>query len=355
MSAMTDLSTTSADERTVDEAAHRLSTGTEDSRSQHYCALDLIGTRSVDAADHHAGSPLLAPAYDPLAVSRNEMGRGLELMRERLAYETEQNNRRQEALEARLLEMQAVFARALADLPRIEEQLNDRLDRLAERAARPRDGEDRRLQVIEGTVGDIGRRVTELTETQGAELEHRLQDRLTTVSAVATAATSRLEILEEHATQVGQEMSQLGDVQAVLDGGLGDLRSTLVELTDVTERLALRQATFDTQLQSLAKLQAVVTVDRRPMLRRAEGPAETGAEVTVDRAPIVGQGGLEDKQMKAHLALLEHMTDTALTASSDASGLEEHVRALAEQLAAHDETLTRLGRSVAQLRRRASS
>lgn len=67
----------------------------------------------------------------------------------------------------------------------------------------------------------------------------------------------------------------------------------------------------------------------------------------IDRPPVAGHAGLEDKQLKAQLAMLEHMTDAVLTASSDTCELEHlgnDVRALAEQLAAHDAALARLSR-----------
>ena len=288
-------------------------------------------------------------AVERLARSHDEVGRRLGLIGERLASETERSNGRYDALDAQVLEMRA-------DLPRIEEQLNDRLDRLAERAARPGAGDDRRLRAIEGTVGDIARRVTDLAETMGAELELRLRDGLTGAMETTTAATARVAVIEEYAAQIGREMSQLGDLQAVLDVGLGQLRSRLVELTDVTNALALGQATLDARLQPLAGVKPV-TDDRRRTLRRAEGPEEIGADKVVDGAPVIG-GGLEDKQLKAQLAMLEHMTDAAFTAASDGS-CHEHlgndVRALAERLAAHDDALTRLSRSVERLRRIAPS
>ena len=329
-----------------------------------------------ETAEHQSGSPgadlsPLGPASDALARSHDEMGRRLGLIGERLASETERSNGRHDALEAQLLEMRVGLAsvveriardvernetrlrelgamRHQPDLSRIEEQLNDRLDRLAERAARAGAGDDRRLLAIEGTVGDIARRVTEFADTLGAELELRLRDGL-------TAATARVAVIEEYVAQIGHEMAQLGDLQAVLDAGLGQLRSRLGELTDVTSALALGQATLDARLQTLAGAQPA-TADCRRTLRRGEGPEEIGADMVVDGAPVIGGGDLEDKQLKAQLAMLEYMTDAALTASSETSGMEhlgDDVRALAERLSAHDDALTRLSRSVERLRRNA--
>ena len=310
-------------------------------------------------------------AVERLARSHDEVGRRLGLIGERLASETERSNGRHDALEAQLLEMRVGLAsvveriardvernetrlrelgamRHQPDLSRIEEQLNDRLDRLAERAARAGAGDDRRLLAIEGTVGDIARRVTEFADTLGAELELRLRDGL-------TGATAGVAVIEEYVAQIGHEMAQLGDLQAVLDAGLGQLRSRLGELTDVTSALALGQATLDARLQTLAGAQPV-TADCRRTLRRGEGPEEIGADMVVDGAPVIGGGDLEDKQLKAQLAMLEYMTDAALTASSETSGMEhlgDDVRVLAERLSAHDDALTRLSRSVERLRRNA--
>jgi hypothetical protein len=284
-----------------------------------------------------------------LARGQDEMARRWGLIGERLAEETERNNRRLDAFEGRLLEMQEGIARVVEriardvertearieevcamrhepDLPRIEEQLNDRLDRLAERAARPDDGEGRRLLALEATVADLARPITELEDGEGAE------------------ATSRLEALEGSAAQMGQEIAQLGDLQAVLDVGLGQLRSRIDELTDVTKTLALGQA-------SLAEMKPRMTEDRRRTLGRSGKPAQAPVELTADGAPNNGQSHLEDKQVRAQLAMLDHMSDVALTASSGTPGNLDDLRALAEQLAGHDEALTRLSRSVERLRR----
>jgi hypothetical protein len=289
-------------------------------------------------------------ASSGLARSQDEMARRLGLIGERLADETERNNRRLDAFEARLLEMQEGIARVVEriardvertearieevcamrhepDLPRIEEQLNDRLDRLAERAARPDNGEGRRLLALEATVADLARPITELEDAEGAEL-----------------ATSRLEALEGNAAQMGQEIAQLGDLQGVLDVGLGQLRSRIDELTDVTKTLALGQAT-------LAAMKPRMTEDRRRTLGRSVKPAQAPVELTADRASNNGESHLEDKQVKAQLAMLDHMSDVALTASSGTPGNLYDLRALAEQLAGHDEALTRLSRSVERLRR----
>lgn len=281
-----------------------------------------------------------APTFEIRSVGlvlQDEMRRRLGSIGERLAHETERHNRRHDALEGRLLEAQEGIARVMERMnrdigsseSRVEEQLNDRLDRLAERTARRGYGDDVRLSAVEAAIDRLARRVTELGDKVGAEL-----------------ATSRLEAL-------GHEVSQLGDLQAVLDGGLGQLRSRLDELTEATKTLARGQAAVDTQLQTLTAVKRI-TADRRRTLGRRGEPAEAPAEHMADRAPTVGHSDLEDKQLKAQLAMLEHMTDVVPTASADTSGLgrlDDDVRALAEHLAGHDEALTRLSRSVERLRR----
>ena len=281
-----------------------------------------------------------APTFEIRSVGlvlQDEMRRRLGLIGERLVHETERHNRRLDAVEGQLLEAQEGIARVMERMDRdvgssetrVEEQLNDRLDRLAERAARRGKGEDVRLSALEAAIDRLAGRVTELGDTLGVEL-----------------ATSRLEAL-------GHEMSQLGDLQAVLDVGLGQLRSRIDELTEVTRTLALGQAAVDAQLQTLTDVKRP-TGDRRRTLGQRGEPAETPAEHTADRAPTVGHGDLEDKQLKAQLAMLEHMTDVGPAASADTSGLgslDDDVRALAEHLAGHDEALTRLSRSVERLRR----
>lgn len=217
---------------------------------------------------------------------------------------------------AALAHLEAQAELALGELARVELQVNDRLERRAERAAR-------------SAVFDRGRQQA---------FEAQLQGATALMATTAARAEARLQALEERTRHAEAELSDLGEMQAALDGGLGRLRA---ELT------ALRPA-------------AALPTPERPGDRRDLSARSAEANAQLDAVSEATDDLLRQRQRQnARLAALEKAVASAVAASARASSrraeiilLRDDVDALRQQLATQQEALESLRKSVDRLGRR---
>ena len=236
---------------------------------------------------------------------------------------------------------------AVRELARVEHQVNDRLERRAERAARSRALERARHQALEAQV----------------------QDAVAQMATTASRTEARLQNLEERSRRAEAELSDLGELQAALDGGLGRLRADLTAVRQA-DTAAVRQA--DTAAVRQADTAAV-----RPAVRKAETaaappppetpapPRDLGARAAQANAQLDAVSEATDDLLRARqhdsarLATLEKAVAKAVAASARASArtaaldlLRDDVGALRHQLATQQEALDALRKSVDRLGRK---
>ncbi|MGH9265138.1 MAG: hypothetical protein ACRD1D_10650, partial [Acidimicrobiales bacterium] len=169
----------------------------------------LAGGQERLAAGH---DELRAALADAATRRQHDVG-AVDETRRRADDAAERLERLQAALDAAMVRSwsdSTTVEKAREDVARIEVQLNERLERRSERAARRAASDALRLQALEAQVQAA---VDQLTVT-----------------------------VDEQAGRQHDELAALGEVQAALDGGLGELRSEMAKLREVTSGLAARVA-----------------------------------------------------------------------------------------------------------------
>lgn len=216
----------------------------------------------------------------------------------------------------------AALAQANIELARVEEQINQRFDRLLEKAARADDTEAEHGRSLEEQVQARLRRMTAALESHRRELQTGLREGLAAVqAAVPTPAPvndSRLQALEERLEKSDYEVSELGELHAALDVGLGALRSEMGEVGSAVKKVAGEQADIQDRLDGFNR-----TPQAPPPGDSARGwkpgrKAETGANfrVAIEAAEILAG---EHQQLKAQVADLERAAEAATAAAATAS------------------------------------
>lgn len=233
------------------------------------------------------------------------------------------------------------------------------LDVMVERPAKDR-GTRSGLQALEERL----QRLEETVASQRLELEAGLRRGLAEVrfatTAVATESVSRLRDLEDRADRSGIEVSELGEIQAALDRGLGELRSEVAAVKDANRDAADGQAEVERRLEAVFEAQRVARGEQgrgRGGARRSAVAAQVGVV-----AAAVEDLVREHQEHRAQVATLTHAADAAAReaarASSQASAvapLRRDVQALQEVLAAQDDAVVNLSKSVERLQRRIST
>lgn len=255
----------------------------------------------------------------------------------------------------------ATVSQMNVELVRIEEQFNQRLDRLAERAARTDDLHADRLRSLDEQTQKALAGIGEALESRRQELQTGLRQELAdvraSISAQETASESRVQALEERLRRSDDEMSELGELHAVIDVGLGTLRSEVAEVRGALTQVAGSHADIQDRLDGLDRPPQGAPPEQgrgRKFGRKNESGAHLA--VAIDAAELLVR---EHQQLKVQVARLEQEADAATArAASQASAtapLKSDIRLLQEQLAAHNDALGTLGRAVERLRRKVSA
>ncbi len=258
----------------------------------------------------------------------------------------------------------AALAQVKAELATVEELLNQRLDRMAEKAARVEEAEAERVRALEERVENGLQRIEKAVESSRRDLKTGLRKGLAEVQAAipapASVSDSRIKAVEERLERSDHEMSELGELHAALDVGLGALRSEIAEVRNAVKRVTGQQADIQDRLEdSNRPLQAAAPVD--PGRGRKPGrKAEAGhLAVAIEAAEVLAR---EHQQLKAQVAELEKAAEAAAATAARASSLatasgplRSDVRTLQEQLEAQNDAIANLSRSVDRLRRKVSA
>ena len=302
----------------VDEAIERL-TDRADAQTELWVALEGRVDQFDAALVHHAERTDAGVAR--IMAAKNDLGTAQEDLSRRLAQTAD-------------------------GLARIEEQLNQRLDRLMERAARADVFEDERLRSMEEQVHEAVGRITEAQESHRQEIQTGLREGFAGIQSAspgpAPVSDSRLDAVEERLRRSDEEMSELGEMHAALDVGLGALRSEIAEVRDAVRNESGDRANVEDHGQGRTKVRN----------------ADVGARLVAAIEAAEGLAG-EQQQLKAQMATLAQASDAVSGRASSqysASGpLRSDVRLLQQQLAAQNESLATLSRAVERLRRKLSA
>ena len=307
---------------------------------------------------------LRAALADVSSEREHDVG-AVEETRRRADDAAERLKRLQAALDAAMVRSwsdSTTVEQAREDVTRIEVQLNERLDRRSERAARRAASDALRLQTLEAQVQAAVDALTATVDEQRLRVEPLLREGLdglrTALAATVTRSARQFEELQEQAGRQNDELSALGDVQAALDGGLGELRSEIANLREVTRGLAARVA----DVERLAVAPPMVRPPPSPPPPARLGLGRRSAEVTARVAAVSATTDdllRERQQLKAQLADLGRAADQATAASARASArasemapLRSDVKALSDEVRAQQDALESLKRSVERLRRK---
>ena len=255
----------------------------------------------------------------------------------------------------------ATVAHINVEMVKFEEQFNQRLNRLVERAARTDDLQADRWRSLEEQAQDALAGISEALESHRQELQTGLRQGLADVRsstpAQATVSDTRVLALEERLRRSDSEMSELGELHAVIDVGLGALRSEVAEVRCALTRVMGSHTDIQDQLKELDRL-AQAAPPEQGRGRRFGHKAESGAQpsVAIEAAEFLVR---EHQQLKLQVARLEQEADAATArAASQASAtspLKSDIRVLQERLAAQNDALGTLGRAVERLRRQVSA
>lgn len=249
----------------------------------------------------------------------------------------------QERLVSRLDALDAAVA------PREPADVDERLDRMAEQASHAADAGTERMQVLEAQMQEVEGRVDAALESQRRELV----ETRSMIGPPMGDDTARLDTLEA-------DMSELLELHAALDAGLGSLRSEIGALRVGAATMAGEQADLVDRMEASA--QAAVTDQvpqgrgRKPG-RKGEATAQLADQVAA-LAASTGRLAGEQRDLKAHVARLEQELRASARAAnrttelSALGPLRSDVNLLGEQLAEQNEALDSLRKSVERLRRK---
>ncbi len=248
-----------------------------------------------------------------------------------------------------------------------------RLDRLEERTALAAASDAARLHALEGRMGEVSDglagldqeatrvagRLAESLASQADELRAVLADGLAEVRSTAAApaadVSARLQALEKRMQRIAAEMSELGELHAALDAGMGALRSEIIEVRAAVTRVAGGQADVEDRLEAIVRAPALAAESGKGRKARK---GEAGAQAS---AVLVFTDDLarELQQVKAHVATLQQAADAATATAARASAqaaasspFRSDVRRLQEHVEAQDEALESLLLSVERLRKK---
>lgn len=283
-----------------------------------------------------------------------ELGRAHEDLDRRFDERLRQLDQRLDAEIARTPDPITVPEHGHEDQARLEAQVNDRLDRRAERAERQGRADRERLEVLDRRVEDLRQAVDTKTDSIRTELVALLRDGVADIRSAVTVVDARtggrLDALDEQLQQGRADVSTLAQLQVALDEGLGQLRS---EIGEVREEGRRRPAVLEDAVPEPVR-PVFVDPDRG---RGRGGRSAAKAELAAVSA-ATGDLVRERRQLAARITRLEDAVQAAADAAAHAARqaaavipLRRTVTALQSEVEAKDEALAELTETVEKLRR----
>ena len=319
-------------------------------------ALEETIQRLAERADAQASLQAATQARLDEVATALEAARGkkdVDKLRRRLDQMAEQLERLQGTVDAE-------WARAkseTATLGRALTELGERVLRLAEQAGAAVGVDDERLAAVEERLDEVAAGVARAMETQREELQVGLRDGLAEVLSATPSAPatddhdSRIRALERQIGQSRAEMSELNELHAALDAGLGTLRGELGEVRTGLSRLADSKADLDDRLETFVRMSLVPEGDKGRKAKKA-------AESTLGTLSAAVQDLIrEQRQLKDAVTNLEQLSDAATAAAARASmqasslgPVRSDVKLLHQELLEQQDALDQLRRTVERLR-----
>ena len=339
--------------RRIEALEERLA-GADRPDSLRLVALEETVNRLAERADAHAGLQVA------LQARIDELGAAVA---PRQGQKESDALRRLDRMEVRLDQLQgtidAEWARTKSETAALGQglsELGERVLRLAEQAGETAGVEDERFAAIEEKVDQATTHLASALESQRRELEEGLQAGLADVrSAVppspAAVDDTRFNTLERQMEQTRGEMSDLNELHAALDAGLGVLRSELGEVRTALSRMADAKADLEDRLETFVRMSLVPEGEKGRKAKKA-------AESTLGTLGAAVQDLLrEQRQLKDTVTGLTQASDAATAAAVRASNqaasvspLRSDMKALHQQVVEQQEALDALRGTVESLR-----
>ena len=270
--------------------------------------------------------------------------------------------RRLDQMGERLEQLQATvdaeWVRATAETATLGQTVADlggRVNSLAEQSSDTAGAEEKRVAAVEAKVDETADRLSRALEAQRQELQDGLQKGLADVLAAVPPAPedydARFRALERQVHQSRGEVSELNELHAALDAGLGTLRAEIGDVRMALSRVVDSKADLEDRLETFVRMSLVPEGDKGRKARKT-------AESTLGTLSAAVQDLLrEQRQLKDSFATLEHASDAATAAAARASTqasslapLRTEVKLLHQELVEHQQALDALRRTVARLR-----
>lgn len=187
-------------------------------------------------------------------------------------------------------------------------------------------------------------------QSESAELRQAVTDVRAAIPAPAEDVSSRLQAVEKQAQRNTHEMSEIGELHAALDAGLGILRSEIVDVRSAMKRVSDGQADLDDRLETFFRA-SLAPGEEPGRGRKGRKGAEGDRMGTM--AAAVEDLLREHRQLKGEVAALAQNTDAATAAAARAanqvsalSPLRSEIKLLHQEIAEQVEAMEALGKRV---------
>lgn len=329
--------------------------------------LEVLEARVQQLEARPDAEPVTPPTLESDLVQ--ELAGRLDLLEDRLAGAGQADDQRLASLERRIEEsieqlteraqLQATLDAEAARTTSEAVALGQRVDRLDDQVAGMAGADAERLEAVERRLDEMMSELAKTLASQRKELQAGLRDGLADVMAAVPAPAAHDQAgLQGLATQVEQdrdEISELHDLHAALDAGLGALRSELAEVRTTVSRVAGGQSELDDRLETFVRVSLVPESEQG---RGRKAGRKTTESTIVTLSAAVQDLLREQRQLKDQIASLQQSADAAAASAARASTqasafgpLRSDVRALQDELAGQEDAVESLRKNVERLQR----
>ena len=327
-------------ERRIEETVEHLS-GRADVQAELRAALETpveqIGVALDRAGQASAEAARVAAENEDLRRRSDQMGARLDELRASI-----------EEGWARTKSESATFGQANQELAGTLARLTERVESLAEQVAGA--GDQERLEALDRRVEEALARLNEIVEAQRQQLEA-----VAAASPSAEDIVGRIGALEQQARHSLDEVSELNELHAALDAGLGNLRAELGDVRTAVSRVAEGQGDVDDRLEAYMRVQQVPGGEQGKGRRAAKKAAETALSAV--------SGALEDvlgeqRQLRDQVDAVQRASDAATASAARAASqalslgsIRSDMKLLHQEVAEQNDVIEGLLRSIEGLRR----